>query len=166
MYNKICLTNILILSYFFRTIISNESISEITITIEGNGNQYILNNQEVEGYSFNNIPSEVIINGITKDYQNSYEYELLSEENIITIKWNYSITNCDVMFYQMTRIITIDLSKFDSSNVISMYKMFSQCTSLISLNLNNLDTSLVTDMRDIFSDCSSLKVLDLSEFKT
>ena len=141
--------------------------SIITLKIKGNGNHYILNNETInDNYIFKNAPSEVIINNVSQNYKTTFDYELNSEENTIIMKWDYSLTNCDVMFYNLTNIINIDLSKFDTSKVTSMHKMFSKCKSLTSLNLNNLDTSKVLDMEDIFFQCTSLKNLDLSTFST
>ena len=44
--------------------------------------------------------------------------------------------------------------------------MFEFCSSLTSLNLSNFNTSNVVDMESMFSNCGSLTSLDLSNFKT
>ena len=41
---------------------------------------------------------------------------------------------------------TLDLSKFDTSNVTNMSNMFAGCANLKSINLSKFDTSNVTDM--------------------
>ena len=80
--------------------------------------------------------------------------------------WNTPISDCTQMFYKLTNIISIDLSKFDSSSVTLMDYMFSYCSSLISINFDNINTNSVTSMSYMFSYCASLTNLDLSEFKT
>ena len=141
-------------------------ISEIIITIRGKGDQYILNNKKTHGATFKNIPSEIYINGILQEYQGKIVYNLENEENTIKMKFNYTLKNCNVMFYNLHNITKIDLSNFDSSKVTTMYKMFQSCTSLTSINLDNLDTSSVLTMEDIFAECFSLKFLYLNNFNT
>ena len=175
MKNKVFIIFILLI-IFFPQEISNKAIniilrklntiSEITLTIQGDGYQYILNPQSIIGYTFNCIPSEVLINGELQNFQDSFEYYMPFEISLVSIKWNYSLIYCDAMFYGMTNITEIYFSYFDSSQVKSMYKMFSGCTNLLSINLNKLDTSLVTDMRDIFYLCKSLTSLDITSFNT
>ena len=70
------------------------------------------------------------------------------------------------MFSGCVDIIEIDLSHFDTSNVIDMGYMFSGCSSLTSLNLSNFNTSSVISMDKMFYKCSSLTFLDLSNFDT
>ena len=68
------------------------------------------------------------------------------------------------MFYGCSSLSSLDLSNFDTSNVIYMKDMFYGCSSLSSLDLSSFDTSNVTFMTSMFSDCSSLSSLDLSNF--
>ena len=75
-------------------------------------------------------------------------------------------TNMNSMFYDCRGLTSLDLSKFDTSNVTNMSNMFSDCSSLTSLDLSKFDTSNVTNMSNMFSDCSSLTSLDLSNFNT
>ena len=70
------------------------------------------------------------------------------------------------MFNRCSSLKSLDLSNFDTSSVISMYKMFSGCSSLNSLNLSNFNTSNTKDMEKMFSECSKLTSLDLSNFNT
>lgn len=63
-------------------------------------------------------------------------------------------------------ITSLDVSKFDTSKVTSVYEMFYTCSSLTSLDVSNFDTSLVTNMNSMFSECPSLTSLDLSNFDT
>ena len=148
--------------------------SEIIITIKGKGNQPILNNKTQElvsgsnkkNLSFEIKPSEILVNDKKIDKIDYYVYNLTEEENIIKITFNETITNCNVMFYNLTNIIKINFSNFDSSQVIKLDNMFYNCSNLISLDLSNFNTSSVVYMNDIFHGCSSLVSLDLSNFNT
>lgn len=70
------------------------------------------------------------------------------------------------MFYCLTGVISIDLSKFDTSKVTDMCYMFGSCCELTSLNLSKFDTSNVKNMSFMFIDCTQLTTLDLSNFNT
>lgn len=76
------------------------------------------------------------------------------------------VTNMRYMFYNCNRLISLDLSPLDTSKVTNMYSMFGDCSKLIELNLSNFNTSQVTDMSWIFSDCKSITSLNLSSFDT
>jgi len=60
----------------------------------------------------------------------------------------------------------LNLSNFDTSNVINMEEMFRNCTSLVSLNLSSFNTSKVTSTWYMFMNCSKIMILDLSSFDT
>ena len=51
----------------------------------------------------------------------------------------------------------INLSNFNTKNVIDMRYMFYGCTSLRSLNLYNFTTEKVIYMENMFTDCKLLK---------
>ena len=70
------------------------------------------------------------------------------------------------MFSRCSSLASLDLSKFDTSNVTNMRYMFCSCSSLTSLDVSKFDTSKVTDMRYMFYNCSSLTSLDVSKFDT
>ena len=146
------------------------SVSEITVTIIGEGEQYILNNKTTEinkiNYNFNQIPDEILINGVRQNYTGIVVYNLKGEENIITMRFNEPLTDCNVMFYNLNNIIKIDLSKFDTSEVTTMIGMFNECTSLISLNLDGINTSLVKNLDYMFSNCTMLDSINLESFDT
>lgn len=69
-------------------------------------------------------------------------------------------------FRSMTNLESIELSDFDTSNVVSMGNMFNGCSALTSLDLSKFDTSSVTNMEHMFNNCSSLTSLDLGGFDT
>ena len=63
-------------------------------------------------------------------------------------------------------LTSLNVSNFDTSNVVDMLNMFGNCVSLTSLNLLNFNTSQVMDMEKMFYNCTSLTSLDLSSFDT
>ena len=108
-------TNILSNKINSGNIINN---SEITLIINASGKKRILNNYA------NYKPSSVFINNISFELNSGNEYTLPNDnENIITISWNYKITDCYRMFYYISYIISIDFSKFDASSVTEMNEM-------------------------------------------
>ena len=84
----------------------------------------------------------------------------------------YLNMNSTRMFYsrsdeqKIRNILAIDLSGFDTSQVMLMGSMFYGMSNLASLNLSNFDTSKVTDMSDMFSKMFNLTTLDISNFDT
>ena len=80
-------------------------LSEINITIRGNGTQSILDNanrtmHSKEKFQFNSKPSEIFVNGIKENKLDFKVYDLINEENNITIRLNYLFTFCGLMFFK------------------------------------------------------------------
>ena len=144
--------------------------SEITITINGLGEQRILSNDSVGKndiyFHFNYDPSAIYINGILQSSTGRTVNILSGETNNITLKWNADLIDCNVMFRGLSNITLVDLSKLDSSKVEGMLCMFQDCKSLTSIYFGNIDTSKVTDMSYMFYNCESLTSIDLSNFNT
>ena len=145
-------------------------LSEINIIVNGNGKQQILSSYS--GYcghasgSFNLLPNEILVNGVPQSSNDKYVDNLVNQTNIITMRWNYQVTNCYSMFKDLNNIISIDLSNFDTSKVEIFDCMFFGCTSLKSINLNNVNTSSAKNMAGMFKECSSLETLNFSSFDT
>ena len=121
------------------------SFSEITMDIMGEiGEQRIINSENVQ------CPDEIYANE-NKIAEGNCSINLNNEGNI-TIKmiWNSQLTTCKRMFERLSNIISMDLSKFDSSLVTDMSEMFYECSSLKSLKFGNFNTSLVTTMNGLF----------------
>ena len=74
--------------------------------------------------------------------------------------------NCNGMFAGGSKVINLDLSNFDTSEVTNMESMFSNCFDLTSLDVSNFNTSNVTNMKSMFHGCLCLTSLDLSNFDT
>ena len=70
------------------------------------------------------------------------------------------------MFYNCESLTNLDVSSFNTENVIYMHGMFEGCKSLTNLNLSNFNTRNVKSMVWMFNECKSLTNLDLSNFNT
>ena len=86
-------------------------------------------------------------------------------ENLNYLYTNECI-NMDGMFYGCKNLLTLDVSKFDTSNVTTMIWMFGMCTNLTTLNLSNFNISNVKTMSGIFEGCVNLKTLNINNWNT
>ena len=69
------------------------------------------------------------------------------------------------MFYNLAALETLDVSKFDTSNVTNMRYMFYRCSHLTSIDVSSFNTSNVTNMSGMFG-CCGITTLNLSNFDT
>ena len=74
-----------------------------------------------------------------------------------------AIVSMSSMFYG-SKTSKIDLSSFDTSNVVNMSGMFNSCTNINKLNLRNFDTSKVSNMSAMFYSATSLEEVNLDGF--
>ena len=135
--NKFSLKMFFIALLIIEKVINLDFNNSITIIINETGIQNILS---YEYYIYNIRPYKIYIND---KYQNHsyYQYNLTNNISKITMIFNQKLTNCYKMFYGLSNIISIDLSNFDSSNVINMGYMFFDLRKIFSLDLSNFDTS-------------------------
>ena len=70
------------------------------------------------------------------------------------------------MFKGCSSLKYLDVSNFDTSKITGMTSMLDGCTELISLNLSNFNTQKVGNIDQMFRGCESLKILDISNFNT
>ena len=77
-----------------------------------------------------------------------------------------AMTDMSFMFYGCCKLISLNLSGFDTSKVTNMSNMFYDCHKLTSLNISGFNTRLVTNMESMFFGCFDLTSLDLSSFNT
>ena len=77
-----------------------------------------------------------------------------------------NVTNMMFMFGGCLSVINIDLSKFNTKNVTNMMGMFNNCINLIKLDLSSFNTEKVTNMMSMFTQCRQIQELDLSTFNT
>jgi surface protein len=82
-------------------------------------------------------------------------------ENLVTS----NVTNISKMFY-LCGVSSLDLSKWDTSNVTNMEWLFRGCDKLTSLDISGFDTKNVINMNSMFYACSNLTSLDVSGFDT
>ena len=76
------------------------------------------------------------------------------------------VTTMNTMFYMMNSLKSIDVSKFNTSKVIDMFEMFDNAGVIEQLDVSNFDTSNVTNMKWMFFWLPKVKKLDLTNFNT
>ena len=128
----------------------------ITLKIQKGDNSIINKN-------FKNYISEVYINdaNMTK-IETSYNF--IEDENTVKIILNSQITNCNKMFMDCKKILEINFSNFDASNITYLSETFKNCEKLISLNLSDWDISKVTQISSLFENCKELTSIELPDF--
>jgi len=154
--------------------------NEIIITIniaktDVNKNIYFLDNSNNEEKSKENISThlkelnesnvKLFINNEPNKYS---KYFIPKNEGKYNIKLVFSseMKDCSYMFNKCSFIEKIDLSSFNSKNVINMGYMFHKCSSLKSINFTEFQTTNVTIMTKMFYGCSKLLRLNLTYFDT
>ena len=110
---------------------------------------------------------ELIINGKKMNFDFRYERKN-SDPKLIKVKFIFKklLHNMSFMFSGCSSLISIDLSKVNTSKVNNMSYMFRECDKLLTANFNSFNTSKVVNMKAMFYRCKSLESLDLSSFKT
>ena len=79
---------------------------------------------------------------------------------IIKYSFNDYLTNTSYMFSNCSSLTNIDLSNFNTQNVINMSYMFNRCNTLTNIDLSIFNTQNVTYMSGMFSGCNSLTNID------
>lgn len=62
------------------------------------------------------------------------------------------------------KLVTLDLSMFNTNVCTTMSNMFNNCPALTTLNFSNANTSLVTTMATMFFGDSDLTTIDIRNF--
>lgn len=75
-------------------------------------------------------------------------------------------TNGDYLFYKCNNLDEIDLTKLDTSEMISMSYMFGMTSGIKELDLKHFDTSNVANMSYMFYLATSIEQIDISSFDT
>ena len=146
--------------------ITEEDINKDIYFLSNNDNfDKETNNSNTSLDELNETNSQLYINNTEYKFKKFFNPE---KEGIYTIKIesNILMKNCYQMFYKCSNITNIDLSLFNSKNVIDMNSMFGLCHNLTSINLTNFDTKKVSKMQLLFQGCGNLTSLDLSSFDT
>ena len=77
-----------------------------------------------------------------------------------------NVTNMSTMFYSCDALTSLDVTNFNTEKVTYMIFMFSGCSKLTSLDVTNFNTANVTDMSSMFANCVALTSLYLTNFNT
>ena len=147
------------------TLLSGSNFNTILKSIGPNATSVVFTKSVIPS---NKISSATIVSTEDSDV-NAYMYLdgdtiYVSPEEDNTII--YANEDCSYMFNDCHKLISLDLSNFNTSNVTSMSYMFSSCNALTSLDVSNFNTSNVTNMSEMFNYCNKLTSLDLSNFNT
>ena len=151
---------------------SKENVIRIKIEIKekdvGKAIKILYNiKEEIEGCDLkelNETNSELYINNKKHRYKT---YIIPEKEGIydIKIKINISMKSCCCLFYSLDNLQSVDLSLFNSENIINMSPMFYKCDNLKSIDLSSFNASNVTNISKMFCNCNKLKHINLSKFR-
>ena len=94
--------------------------------------------------------------------QKTCKYNFTNKIITIKLKWDKTLTNFYRLFSNISNILEVDFSYYDTSLVKNMSYMFDNCKDLIYVNLSNRDLSSVRSANNMFSNCFSLKRVDLT----
>lgn len=156
----------------------NENIQRFDVSDYGDND--IIDNHEIKSYVYNHRPQnkEELIKLVLERIKQNPENPYLLDIDTIYITDMRVLFNPESLYIFNKRyfhedkkpkldcIKTLDLSTWDTSNVIDMFSMFKDCQTLKELNLSGWDTSNVRDMNHMFYCCRSLIELNLSHFNT
>ena len=142
--------------------IKNEINMEVNINVEDTNNKiYFLNNVS----EINDSNTELYINNIKHEFKKYFEP---TNQGIysIKLKFNFYFKSCSGLFLGCKNLKSIDLSSFNTKDVINMSRMFENCIQLESVNFSSFNTRNVSNMIRMFYNCRNLKRIDLSSFDT
>ena len=74
------------------------------------------------------------------------------------------VTDMMSLFSECSAATSLDLSLFNTTNVVNMSFMFNNCSSLTELDLTSFQTPKLTMLERMFYNCSAITMLDLSSF--
>ncbi len=123
-------------------------------------NKLVVPNNVVEKWDVSKNQDESVMAYAEDDGNGGYVVTICSDGKI------YLEGSYGGFFSNFSALTSMDLSDFDTKNVVSMNGLFASCVSLTELSLNSFDTSNVTDMNSMFGGCNNLISIDLSSFKT
>ena len=107
--------------------------SKITLRIEGIGENNIFGNEMDHEFRKFNFPKEVYINGNKQD-KKEHKYHFNLTNNFVELIWDKKINSCENMFRKCSKIIEINLSNFDTSQVIN-YKYGQYVLQLLIIDI-------------------------------
>ena len=158
-FNKVCiflLFKIIILSSLNST--STSYLNQISIKLhpQSDGNINIITTR-----GDRNCPNQIWDQkGNSHDDYDKCNPNLLNIDYTLYLKWDSSFQDCSYMFENKGVLTEIDLTNFDTSNVINMRNMFSNCVSLQKVILPSISCDKLQNIEEIFKGCTSLKSVE------
>ena len=118
-------------------------------------------NQEYENQKDIKENIEIKINGEKIPFSYMHKFKKEGKYKIEYI-FKKKLTKINHMFSGCWKLISLDLSRFNTQNVINMSYLFHDCFSLINLNLSNFNTQNAEKINNMFSGCKSLTDVNLA----
>ena len=84
-------------------------------------------------------------------------------EDIKVISKGDNIISLESAFEYCEKLKKVDLTEFNTSEVVTMFNLFRNCENLTEVKLNGINTSNLKDARAVFRGCESLESIDISE---
>jgi len=126
---------------------------------ENHENLKELNEKNTELYIYNRKE-----NKISETFQKKYIFRMKGNYKIL-LKLKEELSDSSYMFYKCLKLKNIDLTFFDTTNIINMSNMFAY-SNIKSIDLSSIKTYKVKNMKYMFAFCENLEQLDLSSFDT
>jgi surface protein len=115
---------------------------------------------------------EIVVRGDVRSFYTNYSVGSTGAWNYLNRAYTWMLQSVEIvgmnsirsaynMFIGCRNLVSVDVSKWNSSNVTSCYRMFSGCTSLVNLDLSTLNTSNVNSLGEMFVNCTSLTNLNI-----
>lgn len=124
--------------------------------------------EKIEAIEAGGAGLEYNIEQVLNEETGAYELRITDNPDAVKdmLQARVDATNsCAYLFYQYSGT-ELNISRLDTSNVISMSRMFNKCSELTELDVSNLKTSNVTTMYEMFASCAKLTSIDISTFNT
>lgn len=94
-------------------------------------------------------------------------FEYTDVESLNLNKWDVSnVKSMESLFERCDQLKTIKISKWNVKNVESFNNFFRYCESLESVSISGWNCKKLKDMGEFFDQCSSLKKVTLKDWKT
>ena len=140
--------------------ISEKEINKNIYFLNGTDNQNMAKNEEI--INLKKEDCDLFINDDLYEFNSSFKPEKKGEYKI-KLLFKKRLKNCSYMFNNCDNIIKLDLSLFNSSEIMNMHYMFGKCHFLNEINLTSFKTDKVINMSYLFNKCSNLETIVFSE---
>ena len=95
-------------------------------------------------------------NGTTKEYSANVERDNISDK----IELDLDVNNISYAFMGYNKLTSLDLSEWDTSNIVYMKNVFKDCKLLKEVNISGWNTAKVQDFLALFQNCTSLEHIE------